>query len=159
RARRRRRRRGRVTGFERLLELLEARGPLRRVGREYRTRCPAHDDHEPSLDVRDAGDGTPLVVCRSRGCTFEQVLAALGLTPAELLNGDHRTSDPLAIYRYLDEQGVTLFEVGRFVGKRFVQRRPGAADWKGGIGGVRRVLYRLPRLREAIDAGETIYVA
>ena len=47
-------------GFDRLLELLEARAPVRRNGHEYRTLCPAHDDHHPSLDVAKA-----TTACRS----------------------------------------------------------------------------------------------
>src|SRR4051812_20766042 len=102
-----------MTGFERLLELLEARGPVKRQGRNYRALCPAHDDHEPSLDVAEGDDGRPLVVCRSHGCTFEAVLAALGVTAAEL-NGDRRRDDPLVVYGYVDERADPLFEVGRF---------------------------------------------
>ena len=66
--------------------------------------------------------------------------------------------DALEVYAYTDESGTTLFEVGRFEGKRFLQRRPGRRDWKGGIKGVRRVLYRLPRVLEAVEAKKTIYI-
>ncbi len=39
-------------------------------------RCPAHDDHEPSLSVRDGDDGRLLTHCFS-GCSAEAVWAAL----------------------------------------------------------------------------------
>ena len=51
-----------------------------------------------------------------------------------------------------------LFDVGRFQGKKFLQRRPDRTDWKGGIRGVRRVLYRLPQVIEAVAAGRRIWV-
>lgn len=47
------------------------------------------------------------------------------------------------VYRYLDEQGVCLFEVVRLPGHKFFQRKP---DGTKNIKGVRRVLYRLPEL-------------
>jgi putative DNA primase/helicase len=37
---------------------------------------PAHDDHKPSLSIRDADGGKVLVRCHA-GCEQEQVIAAL----------------------------------------------------------------------------------
>lgn len=34
----------------------------KKVGRGWVARCPAHDDHDPSLSIRDAG-GKLLVRC------------------------------------------------------------------------------------------------
>src|SRR5262245_35710161 len=123
-----------------LVELVERHTgrPGRRVGRNVRLICPAHDAHEPSLDVAAGDDGRPLVRCRSRGCSYEQILEALGVTR------DAGDFEPERVYVYVDEHGRPLFEVGRFPGKRFLQRLPGADGWKGGIGDARRVLYRLP---------------
>ena len=47
----------------------------RRNGAGWRACCPAHDDHNPSLDITD-GNGKVLVNCRS-GCSQEAVIAAL----------------------------------------------------------------------------------
>ena len=130
--------------------------PGKRVGKNTRLLCPAHDDHHPSLDVAEGDDGRALVVCRSHGCTYEQILDALGIEDRR--NG----GTPQTIYVYTDEQGEPLIEVGRFPqsngDKTFLQRRPGALDWKGGVKGVRRCLYRLPRVLTAVERGETIYV-
>jgi len=64
-----------------------------------------------------------------------------------------------AVYPYVDESGKVLFEVVRYEPKTFAQRRP---DGKGGyiynINDVRRVLYRLPDVLKAVQAGETIFV-
>lgn len=63
---------------------------------------------------------------------------------------------PEATYHYTDEHGEALFEVVRFEGKQFRQRRPGSQTW--GIGGVRLVPYRLPQVIAAAERGEIIYV-
>lgn len=59
-------------------ELVRALG-----GRHGTARCPAHRDRNPSLSVRDTGDGRPLVHCHA-GCPQDAVIAALrdlGLWP------------------------------------------------------------------------------
>ena len=45
-------------------------------GADGTARCPAHDDHEPSLSVRDGDGGRLLTHCFS-GCSAEAVWAAL----------------------------------------------------------------------------------
>jgi hypothetical protein len=93
------------------------------------------------------------------------VLAAIGLTVADLFDEPRRRNgrDPGTTieerYPYVDEQGDLLFEVVRYQGKEFRQRRPGAQGrWESNVRGVRRVLYRLPAVIEAARAGGTIYV-
>ena len=48
----------------------------RKAGRGWTARCPAHDDREPSLSIRDADDGKVLVRCHA-GCDQRDVIAAL----------------------------------------------------------------------------------
>jgi hypothetical protein len=48
----------------------------RKAGGGWTARCPAHDDHTPSLSIRDADDGKVLVRCHA-GCDQQQVIAAL----------------------------------------------------------------------------------
>jgi hypothetical protein len=48
----------------------------RKAGGSWTARCPAHDDREPSLSIRDADDGKVLVRCHA-GCEQERVIAAL----------------------------------------------------------------------------------
>ena len=55
----------------------------RKAGSGWMTRCPAHDDHEPSLSIREGLGGKTLVHCHA-GCDQERVIAALrarGLWP------------------------------------------------------------------------------
>jgi len=64
------------------------------------------------------------------------------------------------VYRYVDEQDHLLYEKIRRPGKKFAQRRPDP-DRTGqridDIKGVRRVLYRLPEVVAAGDAGKDVF--
>lgn len=51
-----------------------------------------------------------------------------------------------ATYDYLDEHGHLLYQVVRFTPKDFRPRRPFGDSWIWGLGGVRRILYRLPEI-------------
>ena len=48
----------------------------RRAGATWMARCPAHDDREPSLALRDGWDGRVLVRCHA-GCSQSDVITAL----------------------------------------------------------------------------------
>lgn len=52
-------------------------------GNGYKARCPAHDDRSPSLSLSPGDGGRALVNCHA-GCQTEHVLAAIGLTLADL---------------------------------------------------------------------------
>ena len=47
----------------------------RRSGNGWMARCPAHDDHNPSLSIRDS-DGKVLLHCHA-GCAQSDVIDAL----------------------------------------------------------------------------------
>jgi hypothetical protein len=44
----------------------------------WMARCPAHDDKNPSMSVRELDDGKVLVRCHAE-CSVEQILGAVGL--------------------------------------------------------------------------------
>lgn len=46
--------------------------------------CPAHDDHTPSLHVDVGDNGSVICDCRSRKCSKEAIVAAIGLTMRDL---------------------------------------------------------------------------
>ena len=48
-------------------------------GRGFKARCPAHDDHDPSLTVI-RGETSWLVTCHV-GCQFLDIVSAAGLSP------------------------------------------------------------------------------
>lgn len=45
---------------------------------QWMARCPAHDDRDPSLSVRELDDGKVLLHCHA-GCEIESILDAMGL--------------------------------------------------------------------------------
>ena len=67
-----------------VLDHLRNRGRvvIERRGRAL-VRCPAHDDHHPSLAVTTGRDGRTLMHCRA-GCRTSDVLAAAGLRASDL---------------------------------------------------------------------------
>ena len=145
----------------------------RRMNGYFVARCPAHEDKNPSLSITDR-DGRVLVRCHA-GCSQADVIAALkarelwirsgestkpylvgssgfrrtkkGLRKSEDLKGDRRTV--VATYTYTDERGSPLYRVVRTEPKGFYQERWTGGRWATGLGGTRRVLYRLPEVREA----------
>ena len=65
----------------------------------------------------------------------------------------------VARYPYTDPDGGLLYEVVRLDPKDFRQRRPdGVGGWLWKMKGVERVLYRLPSVLAAIEAGAPVYV-
>jgi len=62
---------------------------------QWTARCPAHEDRGPSLSIRDRGDGLIMLHCFA-GCETESVLAALGLTFADISPPNRlRDAEPL----------------------------------------------------------------
>ncbi len=119
----------------------------RRSGSGWMAKCPAHDDHNPSLSIRDA-DGKVLLYCHA-GCAQLEVIDAL---KAKGLWAERQVKPPrkiTVIYDYTDEAGHLLYQVLRTEPKGFFQRRP---DCDGGWinkKSKRQVLYHLPEVVEA----------
>jgi len=127
-------------------ELLARELHGRRSNRGFVARCPAHDDHRPSLSIDDR-NGQLLVKCHA-GCSQKDIIAALrsrNLWP----EATSRERIVVATYVYRDENGAPLFRVCRTEPKGFYQQRPSAGLWVNGLGKTRRVLYRLPEVIEA----------
>jgi 5S rRNA maturation endonuclease (ribonuclease M5) len=159
-----------MTAYEHLLD--RARDSVKRRGSQSSDLlCPAHDDREPSLRLSVGQKDNAVAKCMA-GCRTEDVMSEWhgGPFPMAALfdswwdRSERRSDEAIEVYRYTDERAKPLFEVGRFEPglkgerKSFLQRRPGRTDWKGGIKGVRRVLYRLPQVIMAVERGVTVYV-
>jgi hypothetical protein len=56
---------------------------VRKSGNGWSARCPAHEDRRASLSIGQGDDGRVLVKCHA-GCETSAVLAAIGLTLADL---------------------------------------------------------------------------
>lgn len=107
---------------------------VQRRGRGWRALCPAHDDHDPSLDIGVGDDGRCLLICRSRGCSAEAIAGKLGLEMADLFeevetNGGSRRSQSEAT-RLVDmahDEGIELFHDQQ---RRAFGRVPVSGHWQ-----------------------------
>jgi putative DNA primase/helicase len=125
----------------------------RRSGVGWMAKCPAHDDHNPSLSIREV-DGKVLIHCHA-GCRQRDVIEALkaaGLWPEHPQKPEHpkKTRRQIsATYDYTDEAGHLLYQVVRTQPKGFFQRRPdGEGGWINKKSN-RQVLFHLRELVEA----------
>jgi hypothetical protein len=69
-----------VDPVARLLSCLDG---VRKVGRGWMAKCPAHTDRSPSLSIAEGSGGVALLNC-FHGCATADVMAALGLTLSDL---------------------------------------------------------------------------
>lgn len=114
--------------------------------------CPAHNDKDPSLSIKDGRNGAPLVKCHA-GCDNLSVIAAL--KERRLWPERKPRKEIAATYGYRDEAGIVRYEVVRYANpKTFRQRRPDArGGWIWNMNGVEPLPYRLPEL---IGSGKSI---
>lgn len=150
-----------------LNQFLEKLQSVKKDSNGHSARCPAHEDSKASLCVSVGATGNLLMKCQA-GCTTDAVVAALGLKMRDLFPKGAKqperkvNGEPIATYDYRDEKGKLLFQVCRFEPKIFRQRHPdakGKNGWTWGLGDVRRVLFRLPELKTAIQKGEPVFIA
>lgn len=163
-----------MTGVDRVLAALEELGhDVRRSGNGWSTRCPApaHDDRSPSLTVAE-GDTVDVVLTCHAGCRTEDVLAALGLSWADLNGTEPRMArtdqaPPAGPAEYLYSRAD-----GSLIGK-VIRNRPGRqprfyrnylvdTHWTSHHPELSAELnvtpYRLPELIEAVAAGVPVAV-
>jgi len=132
------------------------------VANGWMARCPAHDDHNPSLSIARGDDGRILFKCFA-GCDYEHILAAKGLAKADVCptkpHVTHGESRTVAKYVYHDENGVPKYCVVRKEPKAFYQMKFGPhGELIPNMKDVARLPYCLPQLLNAAKAGETLYV-
>lgn len=126
----------------------------------WQALCPAHEDRKPSLSITEAENGV-LLHCHA-GCSPESVVQAVGLNMSDLFHSgdnDKHPPDIVETYDYTDTGGNLLYQVVRYSPKDFKQRRPdGNGGWTWDLKDVGRVLYRLPKVKQAVSCGETVYI-
>ena len=148
-------------------------------GNEIRARCPAHNGtSEDSLSIREAENGDVLLHCHAE-CENEDIVEALDLELADLFSKNGKASKPLtkearpAEVRTVDELPGVIEDYFTFEDEEgkllYIQQHKGAyyrvvgEDEDGdpllikGLGDVEPVLFELPGLIQAVEAGETIY--
>lgn len=136
---------------------------------QYMALCPAHNDHNQSLAVRESDGGIVVLHCFA-GCTAsgpEPVCEALGI-PVSYLFADHDSgpaSKPSSLpedYIYRDADGGPLYRIHRTKDKQFYpyvfDRQKGEFAHKAGLNGASRVLYKLDVLAHTIDRDPVFWV-
>ena len=124
-------------------------------------RCPAHDDKQASLSIKDGDDGL-LVNCFA-GCGWKEIKDAF---KRDGLLGDAVKKEEIAFkpvrlivkkYDYKDDAGQLIHQTLRYMPKDFRQRRPDPNDpnnpdkWIWSIKGIVEMPYRLADIRDAED--------
>lgn len=164
--------------FVKVTDAIQAHGHTVKIAadkRNAKAQCPAHDDHTPSLHIT-CGETRVLLRCHAGdGCDPKDIVAAIGLTLADLFGEplpDRAPDDDwlpcwkdghtkIEEYPYRDETGKLLYAVARCAEKHFWQWRPDPASKTGKrwrLENVRRVPYRLPELLAGIAAGDTAWI-
>lgn len=141
-------------------------------GNTYKAVCPCHNDRQASLGISAKGEQI-LINCLA-GCHYKDILAAVGLTEADLFNdgktmkkkswwdklADYAKKPIEAVYDYKDASGNYLYSKIRFVGKvircavidkkndSFTMEKPGGVY----------SLYNLPAALKAIKKGFPVYI-
>jgi len=127
------------------------------------------------MSIMDGDKG--LVVHCHAGCSQDDVINALkirqlwpsskieppqALPPPVKINLGNASSGKgqiVATYDYTDEDGNLLYQAVRYEPKDFRQRKPMPdGSWSWSIKDVRRVLYRLPEVMQAVADGRTILI-
>lgn len=146
------------------------------------------DDNNPSLSIAQADTGDVLVSChRGNGCNTNEICDAMGIKVAQLFNKAHsndwkekpsqyrdsgtpqvqkKVSRKLvATYKFRDEEGTLIYEKLRYVDengkKSFGHRRPDPdmpGEYIYDAKGIKKILYRLPEVIKAINAGEPVWL-
>jgi hypothetical protein len=149
---------GMVGAYERALDLLHG---VRDHGDKADARCPAHEDRNASLTVFRATKYAGVAFNCHLGCAEVAILGAMGWSKDDKYDEPRRGAQRRMVYDYdyVDEDGKWLYAKRRFEPKDFRQyhREKGELVWN--LNGTRRVLYRLPQVRSAIAAEQTIYLA
>jgi len=125
----------------------------------YMALCPFHQDRTPSLSINtDKGVWKCHAGCGAGGlldfekkfssCDNETALSRISeIIGIQQLNLGQK---PEAIYSYTDAFGKELFQVVRYPGKRFAQRRAdGNGGWVYKTQDLKMVLYRMPEVLTA----------
>ena len=76
---------------------------------QWKACCPAHDDKDPSLSIREADDGKVLLHCWA-GCTTAEITKAMGLELRDLFPGEKRPL--LGPSKAAVEHERTVYQIG-----------------------------------------------
>lgn len=139
---------------------------VKEQGNGYIACCPAHDDQNPSLSIREADGGELLLRCHA-GCKFEDIIAALSEATTSVTsrknegfqNSDEairsrawRDGPPTTVYTYRDKKGQEVVKVLRWDkptgDKTFRPLSLQGGNWVIKAPTKHRPLYNLPKVIE-----------
>jgi 5S rRNA maturation endonuclease (ribonuclease M5) len=141
----------------------------RKSGNDYITKCPAHDDQNPSLSVTEGADGRVLVHCHSR-CEIEAICESLKISIKDLFstkpNPSTHVSSKYTEYIYVDVYNNPLYKKVRIEpgkdGKAkdfYISSVNSNGEWKKGLSRTsKRFLYMINDVLKAIREGKEIYL-
>jgi hypothetical protein len=111
------------------------------------------------LSLRVGDSGKLLIRCHA-GCETGAVLSSLGIQIGDLFpeKRNRRPMREVASYKYVDEFGVTQYEVVRYEPKTFRARRKVSSDeYTYDMDGVTRYPYNMPGVIRA-QAGKAVFI-
>lgn len=122
---------------------------VKKLQRGSIARCPAHDDRTPSLSVCEK-DGRILVHCHA-GCEPKAILSAMGLEFRHLFTEEREPGSGSKNriereYIYRDATWKEAYRILRYGSKHFPVGRFEGSEWRDGLGGNPKLLYKLPEL-------------
>jgi len=126
--------------------------------------CPVHGHKTPKrhLTIKDAGDKA-LVTCQgNHGHDYKQICQALGF---DSLTYSHSGGRPgtlekrlVQTFSYQDIDNKEVYQVRRYEPKDFKVLHMENGEYVPGLGKRKPILYKLPKLREWIQQGKTVYI-
>ena len=145
-------------------------------GKDISCPLPGHDDDRPSFGLCHDAAAFCCHGCDRKGDVIElqallnggekgkaiQALAKLAGIEPERTRKQRNRGRIVETYDYTDAAGKLLFQVCRMDPKDFRQRRPDPEKpgcWLWNMNGTGRILYRLPAIVEALDAGRVVFIA
>lgn len=77
-------------------KLLSRLDKVKRTGADrWIACCPAHDDRNPSMTIRETDDGTVLIKCQSHHCGADDIMTAVGLGLKDLFPHNPHFRSPM----------------------------------------------------------------
>jgi hypothetical protein len=122
--------------------------------------CPVHGGSKRDLSIRYLPEENRVSLHCFDRCTHPEILARLGLRYADLSDYGGASGTLEGSYTYVDEDGAERLRVHRYLKPtdvRCERWRDGEWEWAPASKGP-HLLYRLPAVVEAVEAGEHVYV-
>lgn len=124
----------------------------------WSAKCPSHEDKKASLTIALGKDGKILMNCKA-GCEFAKVVTSLGFQQSDFFpTTSYKKPEIVAIYPYLNKNGIEEFQKVRFEPKDFRQRHlSSSGEYVWNKKNRKNVLYNLPELIKESNKNKIVY--